>query len=931
MLRCSLCRAAAVLLLLVCLAGAGIECFRLRAAADAYASSLDQANAVLTFIDLERPAYNRAGLRTLLDYEHVTGFRLPSLVHFFTDGLVLISPEETLRTPERLREGRWFSGYGECCLNRAAYDALLADPGSGFTGLGGTVELGDAPNHVLNSRLLSRRMTVTVVGVVEDEGKYADEALYGERHVYAEFEQAAAFYIDYPQTIAGFRPDEDYAHYLPYQKTTELDIRAMRVNPSGELQFRSADGTIYTWDELCAAYDGYLNVTAGYTVQLLLDSSDAIEETIRMLSEAAKYSSTTVAQRYAEYEKLADDAIEKEKTPVKLPEVYRQIFAEGTADEWYIYGTRYHYYAYHTPDDTTALTAAFMSQRRAYLTRIALCAAGALLSLAAAILFTALRRRAEKALRDEPPAPFTPVPIRPMDEWLAGARRAGLYRALTPLRSLWRNAGKYGVFAILLVLLLALNLTVRIAGNAAAERSAALTDLYARSFLIANIRHSPVGTAEFFTDEMPEMEYVEDVQLCCAHTLNTELSLVLYGAPTAVLGAEPIEGRLYENESECCISESYAAYLRENTDFSGIGDTVFLYDYEHAVQKEVEYITRHDYIMHCYPRDRSAELTVVGVFADSDTIFPDALSTGVYRVYTETAAVTPFYDGIESKLLSHNSPAYSLNNLKMDLWSDLAEYGCAISEDGTHFVFLPKDGVKTYTLADIRVPIQKCLPNEGYFAIVRLERAEDAAAFRQSFCGRVRSDIKKYLENLIAHEKALGKEPYLDIETDAGTMRFYPNGSGVLSDLWYAAYLIDDPESLTESLAPIGAMCRTVAAVSAVASAALILMMTLLVVSERRYEIGVLRCIGVSNAGVCARFAAELVLLLVLLAALGIGVGIPLAEYAASLLGASAGGALLPTALSLLAQTAAASAVSLLLAAALILVQKPMRILNSRT
>ena len=153
----------------------------------------------------------------------------------------------------------------------------------------------------------------------------------------------------------------------------------------------------------------------------------------------------------------------------------------------------------------------------------------------------------------------------------------------------------------------------------------------------------------------------------------------------------------------------------------------------------------------------------------------------------------------------------------------------------------------------------------------------------------------------------------------------------MLSDLWYAAYLIDDPESLTESLAPIGAMCETVAAVSAAASAALILMMTLLVVSERRYEIGVLRCIGVSSAGVCARFAAELVLMLALLAALGVGAGIPLARFAAELLGASAGGELLPTALSLLAQTASASAVSLLIAAALILAQKPMQILNSRT
>lgn len=261
-----------------------------------------------------------------------------------------------------------------------------------------------------------------------------------------------------------------------------------------------------------------------------------------------------------------------------------------------------------------------------------------------------------------------------------------------------------------------------------------------------------------------------------------------------------------------------------------------------------------------------------------------------------------------------------------EFWLSVNQRAMQPSEDETHWIFLDKYTGEKRILADYELSLSQYPPTEGYVALVTVDFPENAEQFRTAVCGA----YEGFTSTTLAQMEAGAFKDWQTLTVDGVESTWY--GRLVCQQLWYAAYLIDDPETLVESLAPIAPLCETIASASSIASAVLILLMTILIVYERRYEIGVLRCIGVSSGGVCARFIGEVVVFLIIVSAIGIGVGIPAARFAADAmsLGESVG-ELAPTALLMLGGIGAVTAASCLIAAAMILSKKPMQILNSRT
>ncbi|MGM9652014.1 MAG: ABC transporter permease [Eubacteriales bacterium] len=511
-----------------------------------------------------------------------------------------------------------------------------------------------------------------------------------------------------------------------------------------------------------------------------------------------------------------------------------------------------------------------------------------------------------------------------------------MYKLLTPFRSIFRNFSRYLIFALLLLLLLALNTVVRTVGDAAETECSSITERYASTFLFYDLQR-PHGNAEDIENVLRQLPHVARAELQAMHTLNSVLGIRLFGISAQALDAHPLVGRLYENETECCINESYAQYLQSAMGFSGVGDSITVRDDDNARQYTVKRLEDGSSEYSYFPREKSAEFTVVGILPDSDTLYSRTLTYGRYRIYTTVEAAAAFYEGIEDNLYfsRYADPVASQNWLpKKDLDSfilTIDQGAMRPSDDGTHWVFLDPYTQTELLLADAEFIIGQYPPNEGFTALVTIDDPSNQKEFlscaRAAFTGI--SDIaQRYLD---AGVTTLGTIPLVRTLSVGGEERMWYQRIAC-QQFWYAAHLIDDPESLVSSLAPVSPLCDAIGRAASAASAVLILLMTILVVHERRYEIGVLRCIGVSACGVCARFIAEISVFLAIVSAAGVALGIPAAHLAAKLLGvADSVSGVLPAALLLLAGIAAVTVLSCLAASAMILAKKPMHILNSRT
>ncbi len=171
-----------------------------------------------------------------------------------------------------------------------------------------------------------------------------------------------------------------------------------------------------------------------------------------------------------------------------------------------------------------------------------------------------------------------------------------------------------------------------------------------------------------------------------------------------------------------------------------------------------------------------------------------------------------------------------------------------------------------------------------------------------------------------------------DLRREVRALNDAPAGSLRMRHRYLVGETTSGIAALTAPMEKISSLCGTIDRVTLAVSLAIMLLLTLLIVTERRYEIGILRCLGVTAGGVCARFVFELFAFLVIVLALSFALGVPAAMLFARRLDMTIGyAALARSAWDVLLLLGGMGLVSSVLASALILSKRPMEILNSRT
>ena len=496
-----------------------------------------------------------------------------------------------------------------------------------------------------------------------------------------------------------------------------------------------------------------------------------------------------------------------------------------------------------------------------------------------------------------------------------------MYRLLTPIRSIGRHRVRYLIFGLLILLLLLLSVGTRAVGGAAAAQSSAIMNRYAGTFCFYDAM-KPHGVQADLETVLEGLPYVAQTDWVAMHEMNHTPGLRLIGCEPSFLEISRLDGRLYENDHECVINVDYANFLLRTTDWKGIGDEITVYDTENPNAGRVKYL---DSGLEFEINDRlyTTTMTVVGVIPNDETRFSSGVHFSKHQIYTTLDAVTAAYTGIENNLyysrfgLSSKMGRYAPRMECTYFTARTDQKWIRLSDDGTHWIFRDKYTQEDLEFCDAEILFSAAPPNEGYFCFVRVDDPSHADAFRRAACCAY---------NGIQYSRA---EEHIE-ETDGKSVTYYSYPA--CQEYWYAAHLIADPTSLVESLSPITPLCATIAKAAAAATVILILLMTILLIHDRQYEIGVLRCMGVTSGGVCGRFVAEILVFLVIVSAIGLALAVPAARLAANYLGVGDSlGNVFSTAGTQLLLIAAATIVSCVLAAAMILAKRPMEILNSRT
>ena len=284
------------------------------------------------------PFLFQSDLASMWNAPHVLNVMAASIIHWIDisadNSLSMIGLYYPDLDPEAISVGRWFEDKSECCVNRAEYERLLADPQSGFSGIGDTITYTE-PELVLSPGMFVQApeqvsVALTVVGIVDNEGAYAGVS-YGIRHVYALFDTVNSM-------LANYKPDNEFLDcktdrdaYILTAASEEIEgmLFYQENIAQGGAVLRCAEDKTYTAAEWYSLFQS-LPCNAGYTVEVTLDSGKNYADFIgymrslqfseRSAKDVEDRRIESIERTYAYYEEQLLTRTSKEKADAWLSE-----------------------------------------------------------------------------------------------------------------------------------------------------------------------------------------------------------------------------------------------------------------------------------------------------------------------------------------------------------------------------------------------------------------------------------------------------------------------------------------------------------------------------------------------------------------------------------------------------------------------------------
>ena len=303
-----------------------------------------------------RPCISTADYAFLWDAPHVTNVFFPTLIHWMgsekSGYTVLIGQYPKALDGEALAEGRWYASMDECCVNRAEYDRLLNDAESGFSGLGDSIPVTQSVYNYAYSEAQGKwvpttvRGTVsqelTVVGIVEDEGIYADEEAFETHHVFVHTDMLTRLVGMYPSQSEN---ELDNDRFLINRIIRDLAIESGAVCWQGSIEdpasirYRLVGNQTLSIAEWDAHLEG-IPINAGYTVEVTLDSGKNYAEFAQYMFER-RFTDRTAEESYQalweNYLQSMEEHPESEAVFSAAP-VTVELHENGESNDWYMCG-----------------------------------------------------------------------------------------------------------------------------------------------------------------------------------------------------------------------------------------------------------------------------------------------------------------------------------------------------------------------------------------------------------------------------------------------------------------------------------------------------------------------------------------------------------------------------------------------------------------
>ena len=267
---------------------------------------------------------------------------------------LMIGQNQTALKEEQIGEGRKWNTMQECCVNRALYEKLISYEKAEFTGLGDTIYvtesffnrsiMRDTQEEAISSLFIPSKTIheYTVVGIMEDEGEYANAEAYGFFHIYASIDMVKNL-ISKHDGDHPFYVDE--AMYLLTNKTKQYSDRGttwLFTRPSPEdstkMEIRLPGNQIISEEEWLAQFEN-MPVNAGYTMEVTLDSGKGFAEFLEYFQTMNK---EYTARYYYEgsftlYERNKASHPDDPTIRLNIPPLVQEIADADELDEWYYY------------------------------------------------------------------------------------------------------------------------------------------------------------------------------------------------------------------------------------------------------------------------------------------------------------------------------------------------------------------------------------------------------------------------------------------------------------------------------------------------------------------------------------------------------------------------------------------------------------------